>query len=64
MNKIIVAVDGSEHAMKAIEKARDIAEKFGSKIVLVHVAEGIQIYTAENEALLKIRAEQLLAGNP
>jgi nucleotide-binding universal stress UspA family protein len=33
---IIVAVDGSEQSMLALEHARAIAECFGSKLILVH----------------------------
>jgi nucleotide-binding universal stress UspA family protein len=33
---IIVALDGSEQSMLALEHARAIAECFGSKLVLVH----------------------------
>jgi nucleotide-binding universal stress UspA family protein len=34
---ILVAVDGSEHSLAAVDLAADIAERFGSKITFVHV---------------------------
>ena len=37
MKRILVAVDGSESALKAARMAVEIAEKFGSKLTLVHV---------------------------
>lgn len=33
---IVLAVDGSEHSLRAADTARRIAERFGSKLVLVH----------------------------
>jgi nucleotide-binding universal stress UspA family protein len=35
--KILVPLDGSEHSLKALEGAAQIAEKFSGKITLVHV---------------------------
>lgn len=34
---ILVATDGSDHAMKAVTLAADIAEKYEAKLVLLHV---------------------------
>ena len=34
---IVVPTDGSEHANKAIQLAGDIAEKYGARLVLLHV---------------------------
>lgn len=34
--KILVPIDGSEHALKALEVATQIAKKFGGKITLIH----------------------------
>jgi nucleotide-binding universal stress UspA family protein len=36
-SKILVAIDGSDHAEKAFRHAMSIAQKFGSKVVVVHV---------------------------
>ena len=35
--KILVPLDGSEHSLRALEKAVQIAEKFSGKITLIHV---------------------------
>jgi nucleotide-binding universal stress UspA family protein len=35
-NLIIVALDGSAHSLKALEYARELAEKHGSKLILLH----------------------------
>ena len=35
-SSIIVALDGSEQSMLALEHARAVAEAFGSKLILVH----------------------------
>ena len=37
IKKVLVAVDGSENAMKATEFGADIAAKYDAKMVLVHV---------------------------
>ena len=33
---IIVALDGSEHSFKALDFARELADKHGSKLILLH----------------------------
>lgn len=35
--KILVPIDGSEHSIKALEKATEIAKKFKGKITLIYV---------------------------
>lgn len=37
MSAILVPVDGSVHALKALRIAGDLADKYGGKIVLLHV---------------------------
>ena len=37
MHTILVAVDGSSHALKALQIACDLAEKYGGRIALLHV---------------------------
>ncbi|MBP1449146.1 MAG: universal stress protein [Thermoproteus sp.] len=39
MKTIVVGFDGSQHSKKALEQAKAIAEKFGSKICIVHVID-------------------------
>jgi len=36
--KVLVATDGSEHAMKAVKRALEMAEKEGAKVTLMSVA--------------------------
>jgi nucleotide-binding universal stress UspA family protein len=35
--KILVPIDGSEHSLKSLEIAIQIAKKFGGKIALIHI---------------------------
>ena len=35
-NLIIAALDGSEHSLKALDYARELAEKHGGKLLLLH----------------------------
>ena len=37
IGNILVAVDGSDHARKAVEFAADLAENYGAKVTLLHV---------------------------
>jgi len=37
LEKILVPLDGSEHSLKALNIATQIAKKFGGKITLIHV---------------------------
>lgn len=70
MNKIIVAIDESEHAMKALKKAKEIGIAFDSKIVIINVIDsfhfrGIMTEIPVSERLYYIEtskkeAEQLL----
>jgi nucleotide-binding universal stress UspA family protein len=36
--KVLVATDGSEHAMKAVQRALELAEKQGARVTLMSVA--------------------------
>ncbi len=40
MHTILVPVDGSDHALKAITIACDLAEKYGGRVALLHVLAG------------------------
>lgn len=40
MHSILVPVDGSDHALKAITIACDLAEKYGGRVALLHVLAG------------------------
>ena len=37
INTLLAATDGSTHARKALEVAVDLAEKYGAKLVVIHV---------------------------
>lgn len=39
MDKIVVGYDGSAQAKKALSKAKELADKFGAKIYIVHVID-------------------------
>jgi len=39
ISRILVAVDGSQHADKALEYASNLARKTGARLLIVHVAE-------------------------
>jgi nucleotide-binding universal stress UspA family protein len=37
INRILVPVDGSEHATRAVERASDLASRYGAELTLLHV---------------------------
>jgi len=53
MAKILVAIDGSKQATKALEYVSVIARKFNSKVILLHVAE-TKLENLDPEAIRKI----------
>ena len=49
-DRIVVAVDGSDCADRAVSVAGDLAEAFGGEVVVVHLAETIAAWTVALEA--------------
>lgn len=59
-NTILVATDRSEHARKAVTLAADLAEKYGSRLVLTHVANPKQL---SYETLHAAQVEHVIDGD-
>jgi len=50
MKKILIPIDGSEYSQRAMEKGKELAEAFGSSIVLLNVVYiPMPVYTYEGE---------------
>lgn len=47
MERILVALDGSQHSEKALDLASDIAGKYGAELVLLHVLSDKPLSDAE-----------------
>lgn len=43
IKKVLAAVDGSEHSLKAVDYAIDIALKYGCEMYLIHVVNKVEI---------------------
>ncbi len=43
LQKILVAVDGSEHSLKAVEYAAELASKHGCEIYLLHIVQKVDV---------------------
>lgn len=52
MNTIIVAVDGSKHSFRAVEKAKEIGQAFDSHIILVNAVNTTHHYNIETETMI------------
>jgi nucleotide-binding universal stress UspA family protein len=51
-NKLLGAIDGSDHALKALDQAADIAQKYDAQLIILHVP-----HRAENAEALRRFAE-------
>ncbi|MEJ2639831.1 MAG: universal stress protein [Desulfosarcinaceae bacterium] len=60
-NLIIVALDGSAHSLKALDYAREIAEKHGSKLILLHAYRSTSDHR-ETEGYKQLVAKRKKAG--
>ena len=60
--RIILAVDGSEFSDRAVPVAADLAEKFGSEVVVLHVAERFASWTFALEAETPAESSGLTDG--
>lgn len=60
IKKILVAIDGSDHAAKAVAFGADIAAKYGAELVLVHVLLRQEL---PRDLQRIAEAEHLLAGD-
>ncbi len=47
MERILVALDGSDHSNKAVDLAADLAEKYAAQLVLLHVLSDKPLSDAE-----------------
>src|SRR4030042_5233404 len=45
--KVLVATDGSEHSMKAVQQGLELAEKLGAQVTLISVAYYVADYLEE-----------------
>ncbi|KLN62433.1 hypothetical protein WH96_02720 [Kiloniella spongiae] len=57
-NKILCAVDGSEHSMRAVEKAAALALKFEGELVFLTVAKAVKM----NEGLRRFMEVEHVSG--
>lgn len=51
---VLCAVDFSDEALKVAERARDIAEKYGARLSLIHVVEDMNISLGGGYELLPV----------
>jgi len=62
--RIVVAVDGSDHAVKAAGVAGDLAEKYGSEVILLHVIDRSHLSEAEEHMAEVEHVAQRGRGDP
>ena len=61
LNLIIVALDGSQHSLKALDLACDLAQKHGAKLILLHAYQSTSDLRG-NEEFNKLVAMRKGAG--
>ena len=54
--RILLATDGSSHAEKALEYARDLALRDDAQMIVVHAFEPVPTYHSYQKALWGIRS--------
>jgi nucleotide-binding universal stress UspA family protein len=59
---IVLAVDGSEHAERAVPVAGEIARRFGGEVVVVHVREHQVTWGEDIDAETEREAMELVDG--
>lgn len=59
MQRLLVALDGSAHSDKALDVAADLAETYGSELILVHVMSSAPLSLAERELAAAEYADEL-----
>jgi len=60
IRKILVAIDGSEHASRALDLALEIAEKFSTEVVLLSVVDYMPIIDEEYINRMKKRHREII----
>jgi nucleotide-binding universal stress UspA family protein len=60
--RILVAVDGSEHALKAVDFAVDLAQKYGAELVVVSIYRPLKVPDSTH-SLVRARATAQSAGD-
>ncbi|MGI9449275.1 MAG: universal stress protein [Geminicoccaceae bacterium] len=59
MERLLVALDGSDHSAKALELAADLAEAYGAELMLAHVMSSAPLSHAEREMAAAEYADEL-----
>jgi nucleotide-binding universal stress UspA family protein len=62
IKRVLIAVDGSEHAHKATALACDMASRFGADLIAVHVVPDKPLSEAERRRRFRARAQGDGAG--
>ena len=63
MERLLVALDGSDHGNKALAFAADMAEAYGAELLLVHVMSSAPLSAAEREMAAAEYADELASWN-
>ena len=59
MERLLVALDGSDHSAKALELAADLAETYGAELLLAHVMSSAPLSLSEREMAAAEYADEL-----
>ena len=57
IKRVLVALDGSDHANKALDLACEMASRFGAELLAVHVITDQPLSDAERRMAVEVQAE-------
>ena len=57
IKRVLVALDGSDHANKALDLACEMASRFGAELLAVHVITDQPLSDAERKIVVEVQAE-------
>jgi nucleotide-binding universal stress UspA family protein len=57
IKRVLVALDGSDHANKALDLACEMASRFGAELLAVHVITDQPLSDAERRMVVEVQAE-------
>lgn len=62
IHNVFCAVDLSDHSLRTIERAKDVAAEFGARLTIAHATPGVEIYGPGGSHVIPELRDELVAG--